>query len=130
MKVYISGPMTGLPEFNYPAFFDAEKLVESAGYASLNPARALNGENHHAREAYMRADIAMVCEADGILLLPDWHKSRGARLEVQIASELGLAFFTVEDIRRLAHEESGVRESRYYCNRASLKQAMEPEDAA
>lgn len=39
MKVYISGPMTGLPEFNYPAFFAAAEALEARGYETINPAR-------------------------------------------------------------------------------------------
>lgn len=29
--VYISGPMAGLPELNYPAFFRAEKHIVALG---------------------------------------------------------------------------------------------------
>lgn len=98
MKVYISGPMTGLPEFNFPAFHAAEDAVRALGHEPLNPARAMNGETHHPRWAYMRADLKMVCDADAIYQLPDWHKSKGARLEAQVADEIGLRFVTLNDL--------------------------------
>jgi len=37
--IYIAGPMSGLPEFNYPAFFAAAEQLTAAGYDVLNPAR-------------------------------------------------------------------------------------------
>ena len=39
MIVYIAGPMTGLPDLNYPAFNAAEEALTAAGHAVLNPAR-------------------------------------------------------------------------------------------
>lgn len=39
MKVYIAGPMTGLPEFNFPLFFEAEELLKGHGFEVINPAR-------------------------------------------------------------------------------------------
>ena len=35
-KVYVAGPMTGLPEFNYPAFFAAEEYLRSHGAKVMN----------------------------------------------------------------------------------------------
>lgn len=29
MRIYIAGPMTGLPEWNYPAFADAEVQLQT-----------------------------------------------------------------------------------------------------
>lgn len=40
MKVYIAGPMSGIPEFNYPAFNTAEGQLFVAGFMPLNPARS------------------------------------------------------------------------------------------
>jgi hypothetical protein len=37
-KVYISGPMTGLPDNNYPAFDARAKELWAAGYMPCNPA--------------------------------------------------------------------------------------------
>jgi Domain of unknown function (DUF4406) len=87
MILYISGPMTGHPEFNYPAFHAAETKLRDAGHTVLNPARQ---PKQATWEDYMRADIAAVVSADGVALLPGWRTSRGARLEHHVAAELGL----------------------------------------
>lgn len=77
--------MSGLPDFNYPAFHAAEAQLKAAGYDTLNP--ATNGEKD-SWEDYMRAAIAQVIQADGIAYLPGAYKSRGARLELHLAEEL------------------------------------------
>lgn len=85
MKLYIAGPMTGLPKYNYPAFHAAEAQLKAAGYETLNP--ATNGEQD-SWDGYMRAAIAQVVQADGIAYLPGAYGSRGARLELHLAEEL------------------------------------------
>lgn len=96
MIVYISGPMTGYPEFNYPAFLDAERELMALGHSILNPAR-------HPKQAtwadYMRLDTADVVRAEGVAVLPGWEASRGARLEVDIAHALGMTVLPIDHWR-------------------------------
>ena len=94
MRLYIAGPMTGLPEFNYPAFRDAEKHLRAAGFDVLNP---ISAEDHNPTPGqpqawgwYMRHCLRMVLEAEGVALLTGWSTSRGASLEHDVASALGL----------------------------------------
>ena len=42
-KIYLSGPMTGLPEWGFPAFYAAEAKWIAAGWAVMNPARNFGG---------------------------------------------------------------------------------------
>ena len=95
MKVYIAGPMTGLPEFNYPAFFDAARRLEALGHEPINPARSDGREGCKSWLDFMRAALRDVAEADGLAMLDGWQESRGAALEYRLAHELGL------DVRRL-----------------------------
>jgi hypothetical protein len=92
--LYVAGPMTGLPEFNYPAFVAAAADLRRAGYAVLCP---VDSEKHNPTpgtpqswEWYMRHALRMVLNADGIATLPDWESSRGARVEVDLAQHLGM----------------------------------------
>lgn len=89
MKIYISGPMTGLPEFNYPAFHAAASRLRTQGFDVVNPAELdtdTTKEWHH----YMRNDIKALVDCDHVIVLPGWEKSRGATLEVFIATQLGM----------------------------------------
>ena len=38
----------------------------------------------------MRQCLKLIANADGLALLPDWNRSRGACVEFQLASGLGL----------------------------------------
>ena len=89
MRVYLCGPMTGLPDNNYPAFHAMAAELRAAGYEVENPA-----ENPPPAcgtwAGWMRLGIAQLVKCDGIFLLTGWHKSKGASIERRIAAELGL----------------------------------------
>lgn len=93
-KVYIAGPMSGLPNHNYPAFFAAEELIEAQGFSVVNPAR-LHTSMHEAWEHYMKVDISHLVTCDYLVLLEGWENSRGANLEKYIAEQLGLQVFEI-----------------------------------
>lgn len=80
--VYISGKMTGEPEFGKPAFIEAEKKLLALGYRVLNPAWMPADMSY---EDYMRNGINLVFSADIIVLLPNWRKSKGAIAECALA---------------------------------------------
>jgi hypothetical protein len=85
--IYISGPMTGLPDFNYPAFEDAAKRLRSLGFRVESPHE--NAKPDPATwENWMRLAIAQVVKCDGVALLDGWDKSRGACEEVRLADIL------------------------------------------
>lgn len=87
MRLYIAGPMSGLPDYNYPAFHAAEAGLRAAGHETLNPA---TNPEQDSWEGYMRAAIAQVIQAEAIAFLPGSHNSRGARLELNLADALGM----------------------------------------
>jgi hypothetical protein len=55
--LYISGPMGGLPGFNYPAFNFAAKRLRDLGYNVLNPAEHFNGDTGRNRHEYLALDV-------------------------------------------------------------------------
>lgn len=83
--LYIAGPMSGYPEYNYPAFHEAEAALTVAGYRVLNPARNPACDSW---DGYMRAAIRQVLDADGLVALSGHALSAGAHLEVEIAHAL------------------------------------------
>lgn len=88
MKVYISGPMTGIKDFNRPAFFAKEMTLRGMGHVVLNPARV--GSDTGKWEDNMRSSLYLLLQAQAITFLDGWEQSRGARLEASIACELGM----------------------------------------
>lgn len=86
--IYVSGPMTGIADHNFPAFNQAAVQLRHAGFEVRNPAE--NGCGALSWADYIRRDLRDVLDVDGVALLPDWTRSRGARLEVHVARELGL----------------------------------------
>lgn len=89
--IYLSGPMTNMPELNFPAFNAAAARLRAEGHEVVNPAEmdAADTEPKEWHE-YLRRDIAELVKCDTIALLPGWAKSKGARLELHIAAELGM----------------------------------------
>ncbi len=81
-KIYIAGPMTGLPEFNYPAFFAAEEYLREHGAKVMNPAILPVGFEHH---EYMKIAIPMLETCEAVAFLPGWQQSKGARVEFTTA---------------------------------------------
>lgn len=90
MILYIAGPMTGLVDFNYPAFFAAERSLSELGHTVLNPARTDSREHCVDWTDYMRASLIDIAHAEGIALLDGWHHSRGAALEYRLGHDLGI----------------------------------------
>lgn len=108
-KIYLAGPMTGIPHFNYPAFNAAAAILRADGHEVFNPAEhdietfgkdisnptgcAVQAAADHGfdRRAALKADLAWICDhAEAIAVLPGWEQSSGARAEHALASALGL----------------------------------------
>lgn len=85
MKLYIAGPMSGHPDYNYPAFNAAQRRLERAGYEVLNPARQGYGKTY---PDYLALALADVFACDAIALLPGWERSPGVNAEVALADAL------------------------------------------
>lgn len=101
VKLYLAGPMSNYPDFNYEAFRSAAAHLRGLGYEVANPAE-INPDTRIGWRASMLRDIPHVLTADAIALLPDWQLSRGARLEVHIAQELGIPTLPVHVLAQKA----------------------------
>lgn len=89
MKLYLAGPMTGLPDFNYPMFHRYAALLRGRGYEVFNPAEAHGGQQDLPLWQYYAEDLPQVAAADGVAVLPGWQESTGAKIEVLVAQKLG-----------------------------------------
>jgi len=96
MRVYISGPISGRPNLNAPAFFAAAAALRQAGHSAINPHDVCRSIKATEWADCMRADIKALCDCDAIALLPGWELSQGAQLELHIAHRLGLMIGPIE----------------------------------
>lgn len=85
-RIYVCGPMTGLPEFNYPAFAAETARLRALGYDVVSPAEI--NPNGGTWQECMKKDIAQLMTCDLLAKLPGWIDSRGARLEILLAQQL------------------------------------------
>jgi hypothetical protein len=92
MKLYISGPMTGLPDYNKPAFNAEAARLRAMGFEVVNPAEVELAWGATWLD-YMRVDLNLLMDCDGVVLLPGWSKSRGAAVEHGLARSLELQIF-------------------------------------
>lgn len=81
MRVYISGPITGVPDY-MENFELAEKELIEKGFAVVNPAKINYGmPEDMAYEEYMEIDIRLIDLCDAIYMIRGWEMSRGANRE-------------------------------------------------
>lgn len=99
MRVYLAGPMSGIDDFNFPAFFAASEKLKAAGHDVFNPAQNDidtwgDMETIKAKANYrdcLRMDLNWILDhAQAIALLPGWENSKGARAEHALSVALGL----------------------------------------
>ena len=86
MKIFISGPMSGIKGYNRKEFHKAEKLLCGYGHITLNPAKLPDGLAH---EEYLSICLSMIDVCDAIFMLTGWQKSDGAVMEREYAERTG-----------------------------------------
>lgn len=97
-RLYLAGPMTGLPDFNYPAFNSEAARLRALGWTIENPAQNAAPAGS-AWADYMRLALRQLLLCDGVALLPGWESSRGATLEVRIAGALLIPVMNARALR-------------------------------
>ena len=101
LTYYLAGPMSGIAKFNFPMFDAAAHALREQGFTIVNPAEldsdivryaamrsphgqhdvngAIGGESWG---SILARDVGIVADkCDGVIFLPRWSQSRGARLE-------------------------------------------------
>ena len=90
-KVYISSKMTGLPDFNFPAFDKKAKELAGMGFEVLNPAEI--GKKYSTDKPlsfYRRKNLEMLLQADVLFVFGNIAGNKGVEFEIVVAKELGL----------------------------------------
>lgn len=91
--IYLSGPMTGYPDLNYPLFHEVTTELRSAGHRVYNPAEFPHDgdvSTFPIRQAFA-AYCSFIClEANTLVLLPGWERSKGVAAEFMLAQNCKL----------------------------------------
>lgn len=108
-NIFLSGPMRGLEDMNYPAFNRAAEAFRILYPQSevFNPADAYGGDQSLPLRDYLNVDLSYLLEcADTISFLPGWQGSEGALIEFSVARALKLDFILPDNAERIYdHEE-------------------------
>ena len=121
LTIYLSGPMTGYKDYNYPKFERVTSQLKEKGYNIVNPSSGvmpmlIGGEEITVEElhkrvdektitdleawaVFMRGDIAkLVKDCNAIYLLKGWKGSKGARAEMSMAKTFKMKVFVEGDL--------------------------------
>lgn len=111
---YLAGPMSGIPKFNYPMFFRVADALRNSGYNIVSPAEQDSDESLQKILAspdgklgsltevgtwgdFLSHDVKLIADkVGGLIFLPGWYKSRGARLEAYVGLTCGHPFMEVD----------------------------------
>jgi hypothetical protein len=94
-RIYIAGPMSNLPLYNFPAFDEAAMFLRHLGWDPINPAEMDRGlgfdpsihkvTKEFLDDALRRDTDAIINHADAMVMLSGWEKSTGAKAEYHLA---------------------------------------------
>lgn len=95
--VYLAGPMRGYENLNFGTFEKRAEELRDQGYVVMNPTEIAGGYKDMPVEWYLSHDIDLIKQCDALAVLDGWHQSEGAKLEVHVASKLGLDIIRAKD---------------------------------
>lgn len=118
-QVYIAGPMRGHVDYNFPAFYQAEAMLDLWGFKVRNPARmdvqagkaAFNRatgtvipDTSFKIEEVLRRDFDAIRQVNAIVVLPGWETSQGAQRELAFAQSIGIPVYAYDAHKPLSLE--------------------------
>jgi len=107
-RVYLAGPMSGLPEANFPEFKRVREILRKNRFKVVCPAEMTKALGGGRRECMLR-DVQHVLnlnksEGHGqsgcVIILPNWRESTGANTEVLVAWQIGINVYEYTDLEK------------------------------
>lgn len=117
-RIYIAGPMTGYPQYNFPEFIKMAALLRAMGFDVVSPAELDDPADRAAAMAspdgerqtvesfgkswgdFLARDVKIIADEsiDAIVVLPGWENSSGARLETFVGHLSGARTYVLGTI--------------------------------
>ncbi len=100
-RTYLAGPMTGYEEHNFPAFEKLAAHLRQHGHIVVSPREleAMETGPRKSWEYYLKRDLKELLTCDHIAVMPNWHRSRGASLEVYVGWRLGFKIIEADTLK-------------------------------
>lgn len=105
-KIYITGPITGMEDFNRPAFGKATEMFRRLGKFVTNPHEIVPLEliEKHIQEPKklwteaMKICLRAITTQDAVFVLDGWNSSRGSVVEIFLAQTLSIPVYYFKDL--------------------------------
>lgn len=108
---YVSGPMTGILNYNFDEFQKAQHKLEKDGYIVLNPheigkelyekwSKVEVSSEEKRKEMwceFMKLDIQHLMLADCVFVLRNWESSNGSVIELLNAQKLNIPIYYIDN---------------------------------
>lgn len=89
--VYLSGPMTGLPDYNRAAFNLRAEAFKALGYSVNNPADiSVTHGTDKSYGFYFKRALRLMLESDVVYVFGDTSNSAGVQMELKVAEMAGM----------------------------------------
>lgn len=113
MRIFISGPVSGMPDNNVAAFATAAYRLRQAGHEVYSPVESIPAKCSHEQAMLMcLRELSRVARGiydclavfsfepwyDAMVQLDGWQHSNGARLEAEIADALGIKRASLREV--------------------------------
>lgn len=105
MRIYISGPITGVnPADAFMAFTNAESQLLYLGHKVYNPLTLADFlPDNFTHKDYMDVDLLVIAKCDAAYFMPGWSRSEGCKIERRFCETHGIRIY--DSISEVANED-------------------------
>lgn len=95
INVYLAGPMTGLPDYNFREFATTALVLRKA--SGCHVVHTANLPRGWSWDKYISLSCSVLADCDAVVVLPGSEHSKGVELELAEAEGRGLPVFYLPD---------------------------------